>query len=73
MYRHAAHHHHNGTNVDPGETPVDQYESYGTPGQETRHSAPLDDNDEYLEQMTMGQSQWNDTKQVVLWYLLVLY
>lgn len=47
-----------GTNVDPGE---DQgYESYGTPGQETRRSPPPED--EYFEQMTMGQSQWNGTK-----------
>jgi hypothetical protein len=47
-----------GTNVDPGE---DQgYESFGTPGQETRRS-PLPE-DEYFEQMTMGQSQWNDNK-----------
>lgn len=61
MYRHAVpQSHRGGTNVDPGEEEIDQYESYGTPGQETRRSPPLED--EYFDQMTMGQSQWNATK-----------
>lgn len=63
MYRQAPRR--DGTNVDPGEDDVaDGYESYGTPGQETRRSPPPED--EYFEQMTMGPSQWNATKYVLL-------
>jgi hypothetical protein len=63
MYRQAPRSRRDGTNVDPGEDEIDQvdgYESYGTPGQETRRSPPPED--EYFEQMTMGPSQWNGTK-----------
>jgi hypothetical protein len=63
MYRQAPRSRRDETNVDPGEDEIDQvdgYESYGTPGQETRRSPPPED--EYFEQMTMGPSQWNGTK-----------
>lgn len=63
MYRQAPRSRRDGTNVDPGEDEIEQadgYESYGTPGQETRRSPPPED--EYFEQMTMGPSQWNGTK-----------
>lgn len=63
MYRQAPRSRRGETNVDPGEDEVDHadgYESYGTPGQDTRRSPPPED--EYFEQMTMGASQWNGTK-----------
>jgi len=63
MYRQAPRSRRDETNVDPGEgevNPADGYESYGTPGQDTRRSPPPED--EYFEQMTMGPSQWNGTK-----------
>jgi len=63
MYRQAPRSRRDETNVDPGEDVVaDGYESYGTPGQETRRSPPPED--EYFEEMTMGPSQWNGTKYV---------
>lgn len=44
MYRQAPRSRRDETNVDPGEDNVaDGYESYGTPGQETRRSPPPED------------------------------